>query len=56
MSVFDKKYIHCLWDDMLAGKEVFFADDVDCEVPDGYKVMPIGGGVWLEPTSEVIFE
>ena len=28
MSVFDKKYIHCLWDDMLAGKEVFFADDV----------------------------
>ena len=28
MSLFDKKYIHCLWDDMLAGKEVFFADDV----------------------------
>lgn len=28
MPVFEKKYIHCLWDDMLAGKEVFFADDV----------------------------
>ena len=28
MSVFDKKYIHCLWDDMLASKEVFFAEDV----------------------------
>ena len=28
MPVFEKKYIYCLWDDMLAGKEVFFADDV----------------------------
>ena len=27
MPVFEKKYIYCLWDDMLAGKEVFFADD-----------------------------
>ena len=28
MPVFEKKYIYCLWDDTLAGKEVFFADDV----------------------------
>ena len=28
MPVFEKKYIYCLWDDMLAGKEVFFDDDV----------------------------
>ena len=32
----------------------FVADDVDCEVPDGYKVMPISGSVWLEPTDDVI--
>ena len=32
----------------------FVADDIDCEVPDGYKVMPIGGSVWLEPTDDVI--
>ena len=32
----------------------FVADDIDCEVPDGYKVMPIGGSVWLEPTRDVI--
>ena len=34
----------------------FVADDIDCEVPDGYKVMPIGGSVWLEPTDDVICE
>ena len=34
----------------------FVADDMDCEVPDRYKVMPIGGSVWLEPTSDVICE
>ena len=32
----------------------FVADDIDCKVPDGYKVMPIGGSVWLEPTDDVI--
>ena len=32
----------------------FVADDIDCEVPDGYKVMPIGGNEWLEPTDNVI--
>ena len=32
----------------------FVADDIDCEVPDGYKVMPIDGSVWLEPTDDVI--
>ena len=32
----------------------FVADDIDCEVPDGYKVMPIGGSEWLEPTDDVI--
>ena len=32
------------------------ADDVGCGVPDGYKVMPIGGSVWLEPTSDIICE
>ena len=32
----------------------FVADDMDCEVPAGYKVMPIGGSVWLEPTDDVI--
>ena len=32
----------------------FVADDMDCEVPDVYKVMPIGGSVWLEPTDDVI--
>ena len=32
----------------------FVADDIDCEVPDGYKVMPMGGSVWLEPTDDVI--
>ena len=32
----------------------FVADDMDSEVPDGYKVMPIGGSVWLEPTDNVI--
>ena len=34
----------------------FVADDMDCEVPDGYKVMPIGSSVWLEPTDNVICE
>ena len=34
----------------------FVADDIDCEVPDVYKVMPIGGNVWLEPTDDVICE
>ena len=34
----------------------FVADDMDCEVPDGYKVMPMGGNVWLEPTDNVICE
>ena len=34
----------------------FVADDIDCEVPDGYKVMPIGGSEWLEPTDNVICE
>lgn len=34
----------------------FIADDIDCEVPDGYKVMPIGGSEWLEPTDNVICE
>ena len=34
----------------------FVADDMDSEVPDGYKVMPIGGSVWLEPTNDVICE
>ena len=34
----------------------FVADDIDCEVPDEYKVMPIGGSVWLEPTNDVICE
>lgn len=28
MPVFEKKYIYCLWDDTLASKEAFFADDV----------------------------
>lgn len=31
----------------------FPADDIDCEVPDRIKVMPIGGNEWLEPTTEV---
>ena len=34
----------------------FVADDIDCEVPDKYKVMPIGGNEWLEPTNDVICE
>ena len=34
----------------------FIADDMNSEVPDGYKVMPIGGSVWLEPTDNVICE
>ena len=34
----------------------FVADDIDCEVPDRYKVMPICGSVWLEPTNDVICE
>lgn len=28
MPVFEKKYIYCLWDDTLASKEAFFAEDV----------------------------
>ena len=28
MPAFEEKYIYCSWDDILAGKEVFFADDV----------------------------
>ena len=32
----------------------FVVDDIDCEVPDGYKVMPIDSSVWLEPTYNVI--
>lgn len=31
----------------------FPADDMDCEVLEGYKVMPIGGSEWLEPTDDV---
>lgn len=31
----------------------FPADDIDCEVPDRIRVMPIGGNKWLEPTTEV---
>lgn len=31
----------------------FPADDINCEVPEGYKVMPIGENRWLEPTTEV---
>lgn len=27
--------------------------DIDCEVEEGYKVMPIGSSVWFEPTTEV---
>lgn len=27
--------------------------DIDREVPEGYKVMPIGGSEWLEPTTDV---
>lgn len=29
MPELDKIYIHCLWEDMLADKEVFFADDIE---------------------------
>lgn len=32
------------------------ADDMNSEVPDWYKVMPIGGSEWLEPTDNVICE
>ena len=32
----------------------FVADDMNNEVPDGYKVMPIDGSVWLEPTDDII--
>lgn len=31
----------------------FPAEDIDCEVLEGYKVMPKGGTHWLEPTTEV---
>lgn len=31
----------------------FPAADSDCEVPEGYKVMPVGGSEWLEPTADV---
>ena len=34
----------------------FVADDMYSEVPDGCKVMPIGGSEWLEPTDNVICE
>lgn len=28
MPKFDKKYIHCVWDEVLEGKKVFYADNV----------------------------
>jgi hypothetical protein len=31
----------------------FPAVNIDCEVPEGYKVMPVGENKWLEPTTEV---
>lgn len=31
----------------------FPVDDMDCEVPDRIKVMPIGENKWMEPTTEV---
>lgn len=31
MELFDKKYVHFMWDDELRGKEGFFADDI-CEL------------------------
>lgn len=34
----------------------FPADEAYCEVPTGYKVMPIGSDDWLEPTEDVICE
>lgn len=27
--------------------------DIDCEVEEGYKVMPIGSSVWFEPTTKI---
>ena len=32
----------------------FNASDMDCKVPDNYRVMPIDGSDWLEPTCDVI--
>ena len=32
----------------------FPADEMYCEVPAGYKVLPIGSDNWLEPTEDVI--
>ena len=32
----------------------FKAYDMECEVPAGYKVMPMGSDDWLEPTEDVI--
>lgn len=34
----------------------FPADEMYCEVPAGYKVMPMGSDDWLEPTEDVICE
>ena len=34
----------------------FPADEMYCEVPAGYKVMPMGSDEWLEPTEDVISE
>lgn len=31
----------------------FQAEDIDCEVPEGYMVMPVGCIVWFEPTTKV---
>lgn len=29
MKLFDEKFVHCVWDDELKGKEVFYADEID---------------------------
>ena len=34
----------------------FPADELYCEVPDRYKVMPMGSDDWLKPTEDVISE